>query len=201
MFWVVIASTAFCAISLADVLRCFATDQWNFWKSRKARALARIFSPEKQSRAIWKKLKNIWPLLSSLRHFHWYTIKEWRMTRNARLRLWRSVRNLLCSCYTNTEGTNDIDTELAAGMQPETTEPTKPDSINNVDCSIESIRSIRLSFQGSPHIFDDKIYDMQFSPNGKWLAVCTTFRCYAKQVNSEVSLEVICEYYDMSKIF
>lgn len=191
MFWVVTASTAFCTIGLADVLRCYATDQWGFWKSRKTRALARDVTTEKQSTVIWERLKNF-SLLSSLHHFNRHTIKGWHTTRRLRVRLWGIIRNFLCSCYACRDTSTDSDHDMETGAQDQESENTA-----SVECT-EFIRSLSSQDLNFSH-YAGKIYDMQFSPGGEWLVVCTTSACYAYKVYTSVSLVVNGELNDTNQ--
>lgn len=179
MFWVVTTSTVFCAISLADVLRCFATDQWNFWKSRKARALARFFSPEEQSRVVWKRLENIWPLLSSLRHIHF---KKWRMIRDAWTRILDSIQTFLWPGSTHRVRDSNSESKTEHGN---VTSGTQRRKVNGECCTnfLSSLLSREIR-----HYSVEKIYDIQFSPDGDWVVVCATINCHAIHVRFEVSL-------------
>lgn len=179
MFWVVTTSTAFCAISLADVLRCFVTDQWNFRKSRKAQALARFFKPEEQSVAISKQLKTIWHHLRSFRHFYF---KEWRMARNAWAYLLDFIRTVLCPNSSERGGNGDNVSEAELGPK----EQTQTGIQYSHEYCIENILS--LTSHKIHRYMNDKIDDIQFSPDGEWVAYCSTFSCYAILVKPEVSL-------------
>lgn len=179
MFWVVTTSMAFCAISLADVLRCFATDQWHFRKSKKALALARFFSREKQSQAISKQPKNTWHQMISLLHIH---SKEWRIIRDAWIRILDSIRTFICSGRTRRGRNSSNASKLECGSDT----PGIQDKKIIGDRHTELISS--PTFRQIHHYAVERIYDIQFSPDGEWVAVCATLNSHAIHVRSDVSL-------------
>lgn len=191
MFWVVTTSTAFCTISLADIIRCVAIDQtqyqWNFWKT--AHALARFPSPEKPSVSIEKQLKNIWFLPRRL------------VDRDASIRVIDFIQTFFCPGRTRRERISYDASETERGTDISVTQGRN----NNGECytrgtnksgtqgrkisdecytnTISSLspREIRL-------FAFETFYDMQFSPDGEWVVFCAAIHCHAIHVGSEVSL-------------
>lgn len=193
MFWVVTTSASFCGISLADILLRVSTYQhpWTYWKSKTTRGVFRTLGPRKKNR--YEKLRDM-SSPSILHHLHY---RKWRMTRSVGWFLWGSIKTSLCSCFTNSEGaTNKFDVESVPYMNPETFGATKHPSVSNI-ALIESIVSL------SPHELgrytDEQIHDIQFSPDGEWIAVCSTVNCYAIHVRSEVSSASNIELYGITK--
>lgn len=178
MFWIVAASTAFCAITLVDVLRCVATDQyqdqWTFGKNKITRAALFTLSPRKQSRTTMNQLRNIWSLLGSLRHI---PFTEFRRIKTASTRLLGSIRKILCPWHTRIGIISDIVCEMERGSDPLTTHGRTI----NVECYIKSISS--LSFQEVHRYEGQHIYDIQFSPDEEWVVVCATGECHAIHVS------------------
>lgn len=183
MFWVVTTSSAFCTISLADILVCVATDQhpWT-WKGKKSGGVSRTLSPRKKNRSTTRKLRYMWSF-SILHHFSF--IRR-RMTESAGSRLvWGITKHFLCSCYSESKrAIIKRDIESVLDMNTETFGPAMPPSISNID--FDTYTSA-LSPQEIRRYTDEQIYDIQFSPDGEWVAVCSTVNCHAIRVRSEVS--------------
>lgn len=193
MFWVVTGCTAFCAISLANALLYFAIDRWVFSKSIRSRPFARLLNPERQSRAFWKQLKFVWPVISNrLRQFHWYTRTTTRDVKRSLSGAAKRIFVFLRLSSLGPDGLHGYNDELELGQSLE--EGSEPLSVNQglyphtrgneVDISWYSTQIVSLSprFQEKT----ERIYDMQFSPNGELLAVCTTFWCYVIDVRPAV---------------
>lgn len=71
---------------------------------------------------------------------------------------------------------------MERGADTSGTQEKEPNENSYVDLiSSLSSRPIR-------HYSVEKIHDMQFSPDGEWVAVCATVNCHAMHVRSEVSL-------------
>lgn len=193
MFWAVTASASFCAISLADILLRVSTYQhpWTYWKSKKSRGVIRTLSSRKKNR--YEKLRD----MSSPRILHHLHYRKWRMTRSVWWILWGSIKTSLCSCFTNSEGaTNKFDVESVPYMNPETFGAAKQPSVSNI-ALIESI--VSLSPHKLRHYTDEQIIDIQLSPDGEWIAVCSTVNCHAIHVRSEVSSASNGELYSITK--
>lgn len=104
------------------------------------------------------------------------------MTRNAWAYLLDFIRTIMCSNSTERGGNGDIVSRTELGPKDQTQTGIQ----YSHEYCIENILSF-TSHKIYRHM-NDKINDIQFSPDGEWVAYCSTFSCYAILVKPEVSL-------------
>lgn len=176
MFWIVTACTLFCATSLASVLLYFTADSWIFSRTMKTRVLPRILNPDMQSEAIGVQLRHMLrsPLASKiLRNF---------LTKKSTMPTDAEKSPSRVSKTTNPGPRNELPSK---GKDEIPEAPELSDVDVDIYCYSDHIRSLRV--RQLPLRKTTQIYDMQYSPDGRWLAVCTTLVCYVISVEYEVS--------------